>query len=254
MRKPKILVYDIETNLNKVLVFNTKDIKYIPPEAIIKNTSVLTIAYKWLDDADSKTKVISVGHNKVKYRKDPYDDTEVLSKFLPILEEADYLLAHYGDKFDMKYLAGRYFLNQLAPFPIVQTVDTCLLSKRHFKINSNKLDYIASQLGIGRKSPMCLNDWIGCTNSCTESIKKMEKYNIQDVLLLQEVFHKMLPYVQTKINLNHFSDSKHVCPQCGSMQLEKRGFYYNKATKKQRLKCKKCNHWSATSVEQAMHF
>ena len=246
-RKPKILIFDIETSPNTGLFFdvwNGTNINFIT-----KERSVLTIAYKWYGSAI--TKVISVGDNKVLYKKDPYYDKEVISKFLEVLEEADYLVAHYGLKFDVKFLAARCFINGLKPFPKVQTVDTCVLAKRHFKLNSNKLDHIAKLLGLEGKMPMNWSFWKGCTEGDRDSIETMAAYNKQDVVLLEQVFEKMLPYVDTVINLNHFEEHDgHVCPQCQSKELHKRGLYYTKLMKKQRYVCLKCNHWSITNMEK----
>jgi uncharacterized protein YprB with RNaseH-like and TPR domain len=245
-KKPKILIYDIESSPNMGYFFdvwNGTNLNFI-----VKERSVLTIAYKWY--GEKHTTVLSVGDDKEQFKEDPYVDIEILRKFQEVLMEADYIVAHYGDKFDMPFLAGRLLINGLKPFPQVTTIDTCKLAKKHFKLNSNKLDHIAKVLKLGAKMPMNWSYWSKSMQGDIKAITKMGAYNKQDVVLLEKVFIKLLPYVETKINRQHFTKDKNdICHSCGSHDLVKWGFFYTKAGKKQRLICKKCGHSNKYKIE-----
>ena len=87
--------------------------------------------------------------------------------------------------------------------------------------------------------------WVRCMNNDKEAWKQMLEYNIQDVILLEELYNKLIPWTTNPINQQALHD-EFVCPACGSIHLEKRGFYYpvKSASKYQRFKCTDCGKWS----------
>lgn len=72
---------------------------------------------------------------------------------------------------------------------------------------------------------------------------RMEKYNIQDVLLLEKLYYKLLPWIKSLPNRNVEADS-HVCPSCGGKHLQKRGLNQTITASYQRYQCKSCGSWS----------
>lgn len=248
MTKPRILFYDIETLPNQGFfwdLWNGTNHKMVE-----KQKSIVTIAYKFSDE--KKVKLISALDFPEAFKKDPYDDKGILKAFLPILEEADYTVAHYGDNFDNKIIAARLFFNDLPPMPMLTSIDTLKLIRRHFNVNSKKLEYIAAHLGFGMKGDIGLSDWIGAAKGCEKSVKRMGKYNIQDVVLLEKIFNKLLPHtaLANKLNHTHF-DHEAKCPTCGGKHVSKRGFYYTKASKKQRYACNSCGAWFANLIPKS---
>ena len=67
----------------------------------------------------------------------------------------------------------------------------------------------------------------------------MATYCEQDVIVLRDVYKAMRPYVSNHPNLNHFTED-HVCPNCGSHNLQKKGYTYTRVAKKQRFICTDC--------------
>lgn len=239
--KFKILFFDIESLPCQGFIWNTRD--PVGQHMIKRDEAILTIAYKW-----------NYGEQGVLVAKKPYEDRDILKKFSAIYEQADYVVGHYSDKFDIKYIAYRMLVNNLNPLPTVKSIDTYKMAKKHFKFVSNKLDYIGRQLGVGRKNPMGWADWEACAEGNKEAIKKMAEYNLQDVLLLESVFNKMLPHCpSTMINHNLLKeDDGHHCPGCGSCNVHKRGVYHNKTTTLQRYKCTDCGQWSSSKKEREL--
>jgi hypothetical protein len=80
-------------------------------------------------------------------------------------------------------------------------------------------------------------------NGDKDAWKRMEEYNIQDVVLLESLYHKLLPWIKTHPNRNLFSDDV-VCPTCGSHHLQKRGTAISITGTYQRYQCKSCGSWS----------
>jgi len=242
INKPKILIWDIENLPNRGYFFNVYNGPMGTLPFIEKTHSIISIAYKWFEEGEAQ--VISTADFPKNLKKDPYDDSEVIKAFAKIYNEADYTVAHYGDKHDIKMFNSRVLLNGLDPLKPVQSIDTYKLVKKHFKLNTNKLDHIGYWLGEGVKNKMEAIDWVRCANGDLEAIKKMAEYNKVDVELLEKVFIRLLPYVDTKINSNLFAvDAPNLCPHCSSHDVIKRGSYYNKTGRKQILLCKSCSKY-----------
>lgn len=239
MTKPKILFYDIESLPNKGYIWNTRDPVGI--HMIQQPEAILTIGYKWAGKPGD-----------VLVAKKPYQDKDILAEFLEIWAQADYVVGHYSDKFDQKYIAYRLLVNGLPPLPEVRAIDTYKLAKKHFKFTSNRLDYIGKLLGVGRKNPMSWADWENCAAGDLKAIKKMAKYNYQDVALLEKIFFTMLPHTPSCVlNHNLFTDQPaYVCPGCGSQHVQRRGTLINKTCTKIRLQCRACGQWSSIKKDK----
>lgn len=254
MTEPKILLWDVESSFNRGYFFQLfKEITDV--SQIQKERHLISIAYKWA--GDKKAKVITIA-DFPEFERNPNCDKPLLKAFMPIMEEADYAVAHYGDGFDMKFVAGRLLLNGLPPMPPVHTIDTYKLSKKHFLLNSNKLDYIAKKLGFEGKTKMSIQDWLnveeGSIASRRAAIKKMGRYNLNDVEVLEKVWDVLKRYTRPSINYNLFKPEElkdHVCPACGSDNLQRRGRVANKTTILQRLFCKACKSWHSVRVKNA---
>ncbi len=242
-RKPNILSFDIESLPNQGYFFQsqTKGFSSIPLPFIKKTHSIISIAYKFY--GSSEKGVIKTSDFPKVLKQDPYNDRLVVKKFIDdILPRADYTVAHYGDAFDTKMIATRCLLNDLMPPPIVQTIDTYKLVKKHFKLNTNKLDHLGFWLGVGVKHPMGAQDWVGCAEGDVKAIEKMAKYNLQDVLVLEKIFDKILPYVDHKISMKLFSTSL-CCDSCESDAIQFKGTFATKSQLKQRYQCQDCGKW-----------
>lgn len=243
MKLPKILVIDLETLPNKGFFWHPFDDRMLPLAFIEKPKSICTAAFKFV--GDKKARVISVAT--------PYDDAAILVELMKVWEEADYVLAHYGDGFDIPFISARLLANKLPPLPLVPSIDTYKLAKKHFgkTLNSNKLDHLGEVMGLGRKNATNAMLWVRCANGDKKAFKEMAAYNLQDVELLEQVWLTMQPYVQSKLNMNLFSEiSEIVCNTCKSPNLQKRGTFVTKLTKRQRLCCTDCRSWMTAKYEK----
>lgn len=232
----KILFIDLETLPNQGFFFDVFSDRGIPLAFVVRPKSIITISYKWL--GDEKATVI---------KATPYNDKKALKEFIPHWEEANYIVFHYGNKFDKPFLAARLMVNGLPPLADVATIDTYLLAKKHFgkTLNSNKLDHLGDILGVGRKNHTDASLWVRCAQGDKEAIQEMADYNAQDVDLLEAVFVKMLPYIRTAFNINLFLDQpEKVCNSCGHSDLQQKGFYMTGSSLKHRFQCKSCKAWN----------
>lgn len=233
--KPRIIIWDLETLPNLQYAFGRWD-PAVSHKGIVHERSIVCAG--WMVLGEKKVHTIAVDIN------DPYNDKQLLIELKEVLEGADLLVAHYGDKFDLPFLKGRLFLNGLGPLALVPQDDTKFMASKNFKLNSYKLDYLAQMLGFGTKDPMSIQDWLDiCIHKSDKALQKMIKYNIQDVKLLSKIYKKLKPYAQSKLNHVHFVDSDSpICPSCGHDKVLRHGFRRTIAYQYNRLQCKKCGH------------
>ena len=58
------------------------------------------------------------------------------------------------------------------------------------------------------------------------SLGRMERYNKNDVVIMQRVYEKLLPWMSQHTNHNAFRLDL-CCPNCESIRYQKRGHYYS---------------------------
>lgn len=243
MNKPKILLYDIETFANLAYVWGKYEQDVI---AYKKEWYMLTFAYKWL--GESTTHVLSLPDFKT-WKKDKQDDVELVTALWNLFNEADVVIAHNGNSFDQKKANARFIAHKLPPPTPYKQIDTKLVAKRYFNFNSNKLDDLGNYFGLGRKiNTGGFELWLGCASGDMKSWKKMCDYNKQDVVLLEKVYLKMLPWMDNHPNLALLTGEIHACPNCSSKKIVKRGVSMSRVSKYQRWQCNDCKGWHQSAL------
>jgi hypothetical protein len=238
LHDPKILLWDVETSLNVVAVFQLKQ-DYIQPESILSERHLICAAWKWL--GESKVNAVSLLDDPKRFAKDIHDDYHVCQKLHDVLNEADVIVAHNGDKFDIRFVEARMIINGFSPLPPIVKLDTMKIAKKRFLFNSNKLDYLGKVLGVGRKKPTSSGLWMRVLKGDEKAIKAMVAYNKGDVQLLERVFLKLRPYMPNHLNRELFGLDG--CSRCGSKKLQKRGLSRNATRVYQRFQCLSCGGW-----------
>jgi hypothetical protein len=84
--------------------------------------------------------------------------------------------------------------------------------------------------------------WRECLKGNMEAWEEMRIYNIMDVLSLEELYTKLIPWDKT-ISFAVYSDEEEMKCNCGNKKLQKRGFNYSNIGKFQRYFCTKCGSW-----------
>lgn len=235
MSKPKILLWDIETLPNIVTSWGLWVNGMLDPDNIIQERSILCASWKWLGEKE----VHSV-HIDPKW---PHGDYAIVHKLHEVVSSADAIVHHHGDRFDMPWLRARVAYHGLHPIPPVIQIDTKKIAKSAFYFNSNKLDYLAKFLGVGKKIKTEFGLWKRCMAGDEIAIQRMVRYNKRDVLLLERVYKILTPHIPAKLNQMLFTD-RDVCQHCGSKHIQYRGYYYTRSNKFRRFQCNKCGQWS----------
>ena len=118
-----------------------------------------------------------------------------------------------------------------------------LKTMRRARIASRKLDYVAQRFGIGRKTEhKGMPLWTACMNGDAQAWKLMEKYNRQDVHLLEELYEVVRPWIPHHPNHNNYGET-HVCPKCGGEKHQRRGYAVTTTRRYARFQCLGCGSW-----------
>jgi DNA polymerase elongation subunit (family B) len=239
MTEMKILLFDIETSPNLAYVWGKYDQNVIRFE---EEWQMLSFAYKW--HGEKKTYAYSLADFPL-YKKDKNNDRELVAKLHEILSQADVVVGHNSDDFDIRKANARFIAHGLKPPTPFKSVDTKKVAKRYFKFNSNSLSDLGQYLGLGDKLPTGGFDlWLGCMAGNKSSWKKMVAYNKQDVVLLESVYNMFLPWITNHPNVNILNGQHMSCTNCGSKKLQKRGYGITSVSKHQRYQCSSCGKWS----------
>src|SRR4029078_8668904 len=70
------------------------------------------------------------------------NDKRIVKNLWKLLNEADVVIAHNGDRFDLPKINARFLIHQIKPPSHYETIDTLKTARRKFGLTSNKLDYI----------------------------------------------------------------------------------------------------------------
>lgn len=228
----KILHLDIESSPNTAHVWGLWQ-QNVSINQLMESSYVLCYAAKW--HGSDEIIFDSVHQSRPK---------TMLKGIHGLLNEADAVVHYNGTKFDIPTLNKEFILHNYNPPSPYKQIDLLRVVRSQFRFPSNKLDYVAQRLGLGKKHEHEGHElWVKCMNGDKDAWKRMEDYNIQDVVLLEQLYNKLLPWIKNHPNQNLFNESV-VCPTCGSHHLQKRGTAISTAGVYQRYQCKSCGSWS----------
>ena len=197
---------------------------------------IITWSAKWLFEEEVFTGKLTPEEAKNQ------DDSRIVRNFWQLLNDADIVIAHNGDKFDIKRVNTRFLKLGLHPPTPYQTIDTLKHVRKKFNISSNKLDYVAKFLELGGKMETGgFELWKGCMEGDQESLNKMEEYNIKDVTLLEEVYLRIRSWITPHPNMGlHIGENVTCCATCGGTELTIVGTYKTYMSEYDALRCDSC--------------
>lgn len=197
--KSRILVLDIETKyllLEGWQLFNQN----FSVDQIAEDWSILSYSAKWFDS------------NEVLY-SDVSEKTEddLLFELWELLNEANFVIAHNGKRFDLKKIRARMITRGLKPYSPVRIIDTLEIAKTEFAFTSNKLLYL-TRLLCKRHQKMDHSKFAGhllwkeFIKGNPEAILEMRLYNCLDVQSLQELYEVIAPWSSKLPNFDIYED------------------------------------------------
>lgn len=239
---PKILLFDLETSPINAWVWERYETNVIFVE---QESYLLCYAAKWLNGSIF-AKSLPDFHG---YKKNPTNDKALVESLWDLLDEADIVIAHNADQFDVKKANARFAHYGMKPPSPYKTVDTLKIARRMFKFSSNKLDDLGEHLRFGKKIKTDFSLWKGCMDGDKGSWAKMIRYNKRDVDLLQKIYLHFRPWIPNHPNVAILAD-KYGCPSCSSTMLQKRGRGITRSGTYVRYQCQSCGAWSRGSNQK----
>jgi len=238
----KILILDIETKPILAYVWGLFKAN-VGPQQIVDHSSILSFAAKWL------------GNDRVAYYSSrKMSEKDLLKKLMTFLDKADIIVAHNGKKFDLGKIKARALVHGILPPSPYKIVDTLIVAKNEFNFDGNSLAILSDVLkcnhrkGSHRKFPG-FELWLEIMKNNREAWKELREYNILDVLVLEDVYMKMRPWITNHPNVGLISNSTGtVCPKCGSNHIQWRGYVTLIASKYRRFQCQGCGGWGRSRV------
>ena len=229
----KTLIYDIETTPILGYTWRAYDTNIIK---VHRDWQMICFAYKWMN----RKKIHFVGPDKA----DPWNDKEMVKQLWNLFNEADVIIGHNIDRFDIKKsnaLFMRHGLTKPSPY---KTVDTLKVARRNFANSSNRLGEIGELLGLGKKVSHegFMQLFEGCMNENDPKWwRKMKRYNLRDVELTENVYKALLSWAPGSHPVD--LDKPDNCPKCSSAEIQARGWASTKTYRYRRYQCMGCGSW-----------
>lgn len=221
MSDAKILFYDIESAGVNAL---RSDLGF-----------VILFGYKWAHEKQAK--VIEIDRKGLK----GFDDRRLLVEASKLYAEADLVVGHYASVFDRRFIQGRLLINGLPPIPATKMRDTCMIARSVANYSSNRLKHLAKILKF--KNQKLENNWpvawFKVMQGDAKTLHDLGVYCKGDVMALEELYYRLLPFDNAHPRLNFVPGG---CPVCGG-RVEYRGYAVDGPQRYRRFHCLKCGKW-----------
>lgn len=230
----KILCFDLE---------NTAMLSYhwsrwgvdISPAQTVEESRVLCFGAKW------------VGGKYIFKAAYEHGREEMLTTISELLTEADGVISWNGVKHDSKKIRTEFLLEDMVRPAPWKEIDLMRVVKNQFSFSSNSLNHVSQQLGAGEKvKHEGFFDIIPkVVAGDVAARRKFAQYQKQDVLLLEKLYDRLLPWIPPSMHPNKglIDNVEEACPRCTSPSVQRRGYSYTNVSKFQRYQCTKCGGW-----------
>lgn len=211
-KKPRILFYDIEVSYGLARAWRPSYKYRLTYNDFVTHPKIICISYKFSDSDEVQT--VQWDSNQ--------DDKLLLEQFIPVINKADFIVAHNGDNFDLPWIRTRALVHGLEMHPKYTAVDTLKLAKSKYRFPDNKLDTIADYLGVGRKIKTDMGLWDDVIlYKSRKAMDSMIEYCEQDVLVLERVYYKLIEQHLPTIHIGTLhGETKQTSPYTGKTNFE----------------------------------
>ena len=226
------LFLDIETSPNEGYFWQPGRKVSIDYRAIKKERAIICVCYKWADHKEVQALTWTRG-----------DDAPMLRKLAKVLEQADEIVTHNGDHFDLPHIRTRCLFHGIGIMHGFNSADTLKVARYRYRFNSNRLDYLAKFLGVGGKLQNPPDLWDRVVSGDRQALAEMVEYCKHDVRILEGVHGKLMTFhnAHTHIGVATGGD-RLTCPHCGSLRTVSHKTLTTAAGMvKRHMRCKACS-------------
>jgi DNA polymerase elongation subunit (family B) len=245
MPKLRTITLDIEKAPDLVYTWGRFK-QFISQSQVVQEGYILSYSIKVLDEDDKYALGLDTF---LEVERPTYEEMLVAEKSLLALlkkelNDADVIIAHNGDKFDIPYINSRFAYHKMSPPSFSTQIDTLKFARKAFKFPSNALASLCSYLQLPLKTDSGgMETFIQCMRGSRKAFKTILEYNLNDSVITEKLYHRIAPFVRAHPNMGH---GEFKCPKCGSSDLQRRGVTPPTAAgvSYPRYSCSSCGKWS----------
>ena len=225
------LLLDIETAPNTAFVWGLFD-QNVSHEQVKETSYVMCWSAKWLGNLTMHFAFV---------RTQQCQRKPMLRKIHALLDAADIVVTYNGNKFDIPVLNREFIKHGLLPPSPYKQVDIYKVVRHVFRFDSNKMDSVLHDLDMGRKlKHKGFALWTECMDGDSLAWKKMTRYNMRDVKVLEKLYHRVRPWIRQHPQM---TEEGLCCTKCGSSWAQRRGVQLAVTRVYQRYCCRRCGGW-----------
>ena len=240
MSKPRVLIFDIEripawTKPLPIWDLKSLKYKYLTPADIQSWGRTICLAYQWL------------GESKIHFIAEWQEGGRAafLEKARDLLTEADVVVGHNMQDFDLPHLEGEFILENMTPAAPSKVFDTLKVMRKHGNLENNQLDTLDKRFGFtGKSDKYRISMAMDAVAGDEKAQRKIELYNRGDIRATKRVYLRLRPVGSVNLSV-FFDDSDEVvrCPACTKTKVQKRGVAVTGLGRYQRYQCQDCGAW-----------
>lgn len=240
------LFIDTELALSLYYAYYSKKPQFLRASQIKARKFMPCAAWQWRH-LTAPESACTLDNDKA-FRKNYKNDYHVAKKLFQAMEQADVIIGHNLDGFDMKEINRAFILHGLGVLPEIKTIDTLKIARKYFAFEGNSLRDLAALFELKNKFEQ--PDWQAVAEGCPKATRYAEKYCKQDVKVLIAVFQRLAPFIRrfpaVKENVRPTA-----CFCCGSKRLKNHGTRFDGAKFYVDIRCQECHHPHKVSVKAA---
>lgn len=233
----KILLIDLELTYALFYAYPESREQYLPAKNIKHHQFCPCAAWKWHHEISKYS--VKITDDPKRFKKNFRDDYIVAKKLHDLMTEADVIVAHNGDAFDIKHSNTLFSKHGLGPVPETKSIDTLKAARKYFKFAGNDLDSLSRRFGGPGKAER--PDWKIVTEGNADEINRAARYCMKDVVELERVFINIRSFIRRLPYLAKAGDVTE-CHACGSKRVQKRGGGFDGRKPYTRVRCVECGH------------
>jgi len=230
----KRLFYDLETSMLVTWCWRTGK-QFVGANQILEHNKIISAHWKW--EGESTVRNIHWGLNK-------QCDKKIVETLIKEFDKADEIVAHNGDRFDLKWVKSRAIFHGLEMRSNYRTIDTLKLAKSNLNLPSYSLKELCKYYGLPQKIDAGgVETWQKIQfEKDQEALDHLLFYGDGDIISLEAVFQKLRPYVKLKSNYaTLYGNENFFCPECSSLPYWNKTYTTLAGTLKHYMKCKNCD-------------
>lgn len=231
------LFLDTELALTTYYAYGSRKPQYLPASRIRDRKFMPCAAWGWRHE----TSIYSAAtiDDEKQFKKNYRNDYIVAKKLFDVMEQADVIIGHNFDGFDMKEINRIFSLHGVGVLPDIRTIDTLKVARKYFAFEGNSLRDLADLFGIEQK--LDAPDWIAVVEGDRKETEYAVKYCKRDVKVLKKVFERLVPFIKNlpKVPRKHMPEN---CDACGSGLLKNHGTRFDGRSYYIDIRCLECKH------------